>query len=211
MAAPASIAATAVTPRASRRWKASYSATRSPIRRRDRPIPRWASLPLRPDGLNRRDSVLTDVSRAIARRRREDGPSLACVESAVNCQSVSVDCLLQSHGDLTPKPPSQSSVLFGCSRELPFALCFDGTNALPVQHEQCFVLVVDELDWAEVGEIEGAVFDEARRIVDHAVGLIAIVAGIRRDATLLDTTAHFHLARQHQVFARAKVFVPSKC
>src|SRR6267154_4562825 len=140
-----------------------------------------------------------------------DGPSLACVGSAVNCQSVSVACLLQSAGDLTPKPTSQSSVLFGCSRELPFALCFDGTNALPVQHEQCFVLVVDELDWAEVGEIEGAVFDEARRIVDHAVGLIAIVAGIRRDATLLDTTAHFHLARQHQVFARAKVFVASKC
>src|SRR5215813_12173969 len=34
---------------------------------------------------------------------------------------------------------------------------------------------------------------------------------VRRDATLLDTTAHFHLARQHQVFARAKVFVARKC
>src|SRR5882757_6262964 len=38
MSAPASIAATAVTPRASRRWKTSYSATRSPIRQRDRRV-----------------------------------------------------------------------------------------------------------------------------------------------------------------------------
>jgi hypothetical protein len=122
----------------------------------------------------------------------------------VNCQSVSVACLLESHGDPLPNHPSQSSVLFGCSRELLFALCFDSPNTLPVQHEQCFVLVVDELDWAEVGEIERAVFDETRRIVDHAVGLIAIVAGIRRDATLLGTTAHFHLARQHQVCVRGE-------
>jgi len=38
MSAPASIAVTAVTSKASRRWKISYSATRSPILRRDRRV-----------------------------------------------------------------------------------------------------------------------------------------------------------------------------